>query len=87
MSAVPQKTDTVIPNPWRNCLYCKQQQIFSYANDFRQHLRNLHCSKEGGSFICQYGRNNVCSNLPLEGVNEKDYLTHVDKIHIGLNGK
>ncbi|XP_047133571.1 vacuolar protein sorting-associated protein 54 isoform X1 [Hydra vulgaris] len=74
-----------VSNFRRKCLYCKQQQYFSYADDFRNHLKNLHCGKEGGSFVCQYGRNNVCSILPIEGANEKEYLTHIEKVHIGLN--
>ncbi|CAL4127813.1 unnamed protein product, partial [Meganyctiphanes norvegica] len=48
---------------------------------FLRHLRSSHCSKEGGSYVCRYGYNGVCSSLPLEGVSDKDYEDHVVKHH------
>lgn len=45
-----------------------------------------HSTQEGGSFVCKYGRNNVCPSLPIDGVNQDDYENHVEKCHIGLNG-
>lgn len=44
-----------------------------------RHLRERHCSQEGGSFVCRYGYNGVCSSLPLEGVSDKDYIAHAVK--------
>ena len=46
---------------------------------FRRHLRDKHCSREGGSFVCRYGYNGVCSSLPVEGVSDKDYVAHATK--------
>lgn len=82
-----QTADAVAQNPWKLCLLCGQKRIFASAIEFRSHLRMAHCVKEGGSFICKYGRNNVCPSLPVEGVHEKDYANHVEKVHIFLNGR
>lgn len=71
---------TVTSNGWRQCLYC-QVRIFKAPNDFIKHLRECHCTKEGGSFVCRYGYNGVCSSLPLEGVSDQDYEDHVLKHH------
>nr|XP_053640278.1 vacuolar protein sorting-associated protein 54-like [Cherax quadricarinatus]XP_053640279.1 vacuolar protein sorting-associated protein 54-like [Cherax quadricarinatus] len=65
---------------WRQCLYC-QGRIFKLPNDFIKHIRDCHCAKEGGSFVCRYGYNGVCSSLPLEGVSDQDYEDHVLKHH------
>lgn len=46
---------------------------------FFRHLRTEHCTKEGGSFVCRYGDNGVCSSLPVEGVSDKDYVAHAVK--------
>ena len=84
--SVLQTADAVIENPSKKCLICHRKQIFNSAKLFKNHLRMAHCSKEGGSFVCQYGRNNVCTSLPVEGVNENDYINHVEKVHIRLSG-
>ncbi|XP_037784304.1 vacuolar protein sorting-associated protein 54-like isoform X1 [Penaeus monodon] len=73
-------SSTVAANGWRQCLYC-QGRIFKVPNDFLKHIRECHCTKEGGSFVCRYGYNGVCSSLPLEGVSDKDYEDHVLKHH------
>ncbi|XP_042889930.1 vacuolar protein sorting-associated protein 54-like [Penaeus japonicus] len=73
-------SSTVTANGWRQCLYC-QCRIFKAPNDFLKHIRECHCTKEGGSFVCRYGYNGVCSSLPLEGVSDKDYEDHVLKHH------
>lgn len=52
-----------------------------------RHLRDRHCSVEGGSFVCRYGYNGVCSSLPLDGVSDRDYETHVNKYHVNSNAK
>lgn len=57
-------------------------QLFSF-----RHLRENHCSVEGGSFVCRYGYNNVCSSLPLDGVSDKDYEAHVEKYHVNQSMK
>ena len=82
-----QTADAVARNPWKFCLLCRQKRIFASCLEFKSHLRTTHCSKEGGSFVCRYGRNNVCPSLPIEGVHEKDYVDHVEKVHISLNGE
>lgn len=46
-----------------------------------RHLRNKHCTQEGGSFVCRYGENNVCCTLPVDGVNDSDYERHIFKHH------
>lgn len=57
-------------------LHSASQGVFLY-----RHLRECHCTKEGGSFVCRYGYNGVCSSLPLEGVSDQDYEDHVLKHH------
>lgn len=54
---------------------------------FCRHLRERHCSVEGGSFVCRYGYNGVCSSLPLDGVSDRDYETHVERYHVNANAK
>lgn len=68
---------------------CKCWLIYITAVDIRQiknlafpvfrHLREQHCSREGGSFVCLYGYNGVCASLPVEGVSDKDYVAHATK--------
>lgn len=49
------------------------------------HLRDTHCSREGGSYVCRYGYNGVCSSLPVEGVSDEDYEDHVYRHHVFPN--
>lgn len=37
--------------------------------------------------MCRYGYNGVCSSLPLDGVNDKDYEAHVEKYHVNQTTK
>lgn len=67
---------------WRHCQHCPKKRAFKTADEFRTHLRERHCSKEGGSFVCRYGDHDVCSSLPLEGVSDEDYEAHVAKHHL-----
>lgn len=67
--------------PWEVCHYCPMQ-TFKASQDFIKHLRDRHCTKEGGSYVCRYGFNGVCASLPLDGVNDRDYETHVAKYHV-----
>lgn len=48
------------------------------------HLRNTHCSQEGGSFVCLYGDNKVCSSLPVEGISDADYEQHIYNNHVSV---
>lgn len=48
---------------------------------FFRHLRDKHCSVEGGSFVCRYGYNGVCSSLPVDGISSTDYEAHIIKYH------
>lgn len=47
-----------------------------------RHLRERHCTREGGSFVCRYGYKGVCASLPLDGVSDRDYESHVLKYHV-----
>ncbi|XP_071860151.1 VPS54 subunit of GARP complex scat [Bombus fervidus] len=60
------------------CEYCTNL-TFKQIEDFIRHLRDQHCSREGGSFVCLYGYNGVCTSLPVEGVSDKDYIAHATK--------
>ncbi|XP_053672696.1 vacuolar protein sorting-associated protein 54 [Anopheles nili] len=66
-----------------------QQQLFIFKNaaDFVRHLRQQHCTVEGGSFVCRYGYNGVCSSLPLDGVSDRDYDMHVTRCHVNAQQK
>ncbi|XP_031829254.2 VPS54 subunit of GARP complex scat [Nomia melanderi] len=61
-----------------SCEYCTNLS-FKQIEDFVRHLRDQHCAIEGGSFVCLYGYNGVCASLPVEGVSDKDYVTHATK--------
>ncbi|KAG7204995.1 hypothetical protein KM043_005380 [Ampulex compressa] len=60
------------------CEYCANL-TFKHVQDFVRHLKDQHCSREGGSFVCLYGYNGVCTSLPVEGVSDKDYIAHAMK--------
>lgn len=47
-----------------------------------RHLRERHCSREGGSYVCKYGYKGVCASLPVDGVSDRDYEAHVIKYHM-----
>lgn len=53
----------------------------------QRHLRDRHCTREGGSYVCRYGFNGVCPSLPLDGVSDRDYETHVSKYHVNQMSK
>lgn len=76
----PRHSTSSIAVPWRSCDFCKGE-TFKSPRDFINHLRIRHCRKEGGSYICTYGPNSLCLNLPLEGVCDKDYEIHVSRFH------
>ncbi|EJW76648.1 hypothetical protein WUBG_12444 [Wuchereria bancrofti] len=66
----------------RQCDLCTRDvKKLSNRFEFAQHLRAVHCTREGGSFICRYGPNGVCQTLPLEGVSDRDYEAHIRKCH------
>ncbi|KAL3986143.1 hypothetical protein ACH3XW_41525 [Acanthocheilonema viteae] len=70
----------------RCCDLCTRDvRKFSNRFEFAQHLRAMHCTKEGGSFICRYGPNRVCQTLPLEGVSDHDYEVHIRKCHANFS--
>ncbi|KAK2560887.1 Vacuolar protein sorting-associated protein 54 [Acropora cervicornis] len=70
--------------PWQSCAICSDKIFFRTPREFSVHLRQAHCTKEGGSFVCRYGKNGVCPSLPVEGVSDKDYEAHVKKNHTKL---
>ncbi|XP_064600313.1 vacuolar protein sorting-associated protein 54-like [Liolophura sinensis] len=67
---------------WRRCSVCQDSGSFKSPRDFCRHLRDFHCTKEGGSFVCRYGSTGVCPSLPVEGVSDKDYEDHVVRHHV-----
>ncbi|XP_071079341.1 vacuolar protein sorting-associated protein 54-like [Haliotis cracherodii] len=67
---------------WKKCVFCREAIVFKSPREFCQHLRDFHCSKEGGSYVCRYGMNGVCPSLPLEGVSDRDYEDHVARDHV-----
>nr|CAD7261959.1 unnamed protein product [Timema shepardi] len=73
-----------IKHAWGSCIYCTNLE-FKVQQDFARHLRERHCTREGGSYVCRYGYNGVCSSLPVEGVSDEDYEDHVYKHHIFQN--
>ncbi|KAL6742263.1 hypothetical protein Aduo_015429 [Ancylostoma duodenale] len=72
----------VVPGLYpRECELCYPRLEFHDQAQFARHLRVVHSTKEGGSYICRYGNNNVCQKLPLEGVSDDDYEAHVRRVH------
>ena len=68
---------------WKRCNYCNQgDNSFRSPKAFCQHLRDFHSTREGGSYICHYGPNNVCPSLPVDGVSDRDYEDHVARDHV-----
>uniref|UniRef100_A0A7E4VVG9 C2H2-type domain-containing protein n=1 Tax=Panagrellus redivivus TaxID=6233 RepID=A0A7E4VVG9_PANRE len=68
------------------CELCPEKPVFLDGfPEFARHLRTHHCNKEGGSFVCRYGQNNVCQTLPVEGVSDEDYAKHLRKCHFESN--
>ncbi|XP_038112094.1 vacuolar protein sorting-associated protein 54 [Culex quinquefasciatus] len=67
----------------------QQQQLLAFKTpaDFVRHLRAQHCTVEGGSYVCRYGYNGVCSSLPLDGVSDRDYEMHVNRCHVNQQQK
>ncbi|XP_052275668.1 vacuolar protein sorting-associated protein 54-like isoform X1 [Dreissena polymorpha] len=73
-----------IPN-WTTCNFCTVKVGFKAPREFCRHLRDFHCTREGGSYICRYGKNNVCPSLPLDGVSDLDYEEHIMRDHVNQN--
>lgn len=72
---------TNVTRCWETCYYCPCE-TFKISADFVKHLRERHCTREGGSYVCRYGFNGVCPSLPLDGVSDRDYDAHVAKYHV-----
>ena len=64
-----------------NCKFCERKK-FKSSGQFMNHLSTSHVSVEGGSYICRYGENNICSACPGVGVSQVDYNNHVTRHHI-----
>ena len=64
------------------CKFCDTNRKFKSSAHFMNHLSTSHVSVEGGSYICRYGENNICSACPGVGVSQVDYNTHVTRHHI-----
>lgn len=70
---------TIFTQPYINVTSLKPTNLHFFIY---RHLRDRHCTKEGGSFVCRYGYNGVCASLPLDGVSDRDYESHVTKYHV-----
>jgi len=78
--------------PWRRCIVCRLRSDgrgadpgpFRTPRDFCRHLRDFHCTREGGSFVCLYGLNGVCPSLPVDGVSDRDYEDHIVRDHAAV---
>ncbi|XP_014669126.1 PREDICTED: vacuolar protein sorting-associated protein 54-like [Priapulus caudatus] len=84
-SSPPDRGNQPVRN-WRRCVICSEQSSFKSPREFATHLRELHSTREGGSFICRYGLHGVCPSLPVLGVSDKDYEDHVSRDHILTSG-
>uniref|UniRef100_A0A1B0D2T3 Vacuolar protein sorting-associated protein 54 n=1 Tax=Phlebotomus papatasi TaxID=29031 RepID=A0A1B0D2T3_PHLPP len=71
---------------WQSCDFCPME-VFKSSSEFVRHLREKHCTREGGSFVCRYGSNSVCATLPLDGVSDRDYESHVNRYHVSQISK
>ncbi|XP_059616390.1 vacuolar protein sorting-associated protein 54 [Phlebotomus argentipes] len=71
---------------WQTCSFCPMN-AFKSSSEFVKHLRDQHCTREGGSFVCRYGSNGVCASLPLDGVSDRDYESHVNRYHVQGDAK
>ena len=80
--AIKSKFDASVTVSWKSCVVCERPFVFKSPRQFCLHLRECHCTREGGSFVCHYGRNGVCPSLPIDGVSDTDYEAHVVKDHV-----
>ncbi|XP_054169072.1 vacuolar protein sorting-associated protein 54-like [Oppia nitens] len=79
-------TTDLMTRSWNRCDVCtNRDEVFESAALFARHLRDVHSTREGGSHVCRYGPNNICSSLPVEGVSDRDYESHIAKCHIFPN--
>ncbi|KAK6041200.1 hypothetical protein COOONC_21295 [Cooperia oncophora] len=68
----------------RECELCLPRLKFHDQAHFARHLRVVHDKRRRiRTFASHYGENNVCQKLPLEGVSDDDYETHIRRVHCG----
>ncbi|XP_060596421.1 vacuolar protein sorting-associated protein 54-like, partial [Ruditapes philippinarum] len=72
---------------WTRCDFCREKINFKSPREFCRHLRDFHCTKEGGSYVCKYGKNNVCLSLPVDGVSDLDYEEHIMREHVNQSAE
>ncbi|XP_052766804.1 vacuolar protein sorting-associated protein 54-like [Mya arenaria] len=72
---------------WNKCIWCQEKINFKTPKDFCRHLRDFHCTREGGSYVCRYGRNGVCPSLPVDGVSDLDYEEHIMRDHVNQSAE
>ncbi|XP_045182088.2 vacuolar protein sorting-associated protein 54-like [Mercenaria mercenaria] len=72
---------------WTRCDFCKEKINFKSPREFCRHLRDFHCTREGGSYVCKYGKNNVCLSLPVDGVSDLDYEEHIMREHVNQSAE
>jgi len=71
------------------CKICPKGRGYKTAGLFMSHLASCHSTAEGGSHICRYGDNGICSACPGVGISMADYTAHCYRHHLkgGGNGK
>ena len=62
------------------CKLCEQSRIYKSSVQFMSHLSSSHASVEGGSYICTYGENNICSACPGVGVSQVENIWSIKNI-------
>ena len=72
--------------PWKVCQFCVRNDdnddVFESPMAFGDHLRLMHSKISAGLYVCLYGPNGNCPILMNEGVNDRDYETHIAKCHV-----
>jgi len=69
------------------CKICPKSRSYKTAGLFMSHLASCHSAAEGGSHICRYGDNGICSACPGVGISMADYTAHCYRHHLNGGGK
>ncbi len=83
----PKNLPSMLPLISRKIVARFRENNIKNTRSIFSHLRSSHCSREGGSFVCLYGENHVCSSLPVEGISDADYEQHIYKHHVFVRNK
>lgn len=63
-----------------DCQLCKDVSPFATLAQFTIHLRTYHCNIHNGSYICQYGNDNICDISHISNT-ENEYSEHISYSH------